>query len=99
MSLPKHLTRPRRHAKKNKWGDAIAQEILNRCCNDTRGGGEVQCCNLCIMGQLIGCTSIRETAKNGQKWHEFPLFVSNRPKTKNGPHLGLRGSNPNSEGT
>ena len=35
-------------------------------------------------------------AKNGL---EFALLVSNNPKTKNGPYLGLRGSNPNSEGT
>ena len=37
--------------------------------------------------------------KNGQKWPECALFVSNTPKTKNGPYLGLRGSKPNSEGT
>ena len=37
--------------------------------------------------------------KNGQKWPKCALFVSNRPKTKNGPYLGLRGSKPNSEGT
>ena len=30
-------------------------------------------------------------AKNGS---ECALFVSNRPKTKNGPYLGLCGSNP-----
>ena len=35
-------------------------------------------------------------AKNGL---ECARFVSNSPKTENGPHLGLRGSKPNSEGT
>ena len=35
-------------------------------------------------------------AKNDPKCAQF---VSNSPKTKNGPYLGLRGSNPNSEGT
>ena len=37
--------------------------------------------------------------KKSQKWPECALFVSNRPKTKNGLYLGLRGSKPNSEGT
>ena len=37
--------------------------------------------------------------KNGQKWPECALFVSNRPKAKNRPYLGLRGSKLNSEGT
>ena len=37
--------------------------------------------------------------KIGQKWPECALFVSNGPKTKNGPYLGLCGSKPNSEGT
>ena len=37
--------------------------------------------------------------KNGRKWPECALFVSNRPKTKNGPYLGLCGSKPNYEGT
>ena len=37
--------------------------------------------------------------KNGQKWPECALFVSNSLKTKNGPYLGLRGSKSNSEGT
>ena len=31
--------------------------------------------------------------KNGPKWPECALFVSNKPETKNGPYLGLRGSN------
>ena len=37
--------------------------------------------------------------KNGQKWRECALFVSNTSKTKNRSHLGLCGSKPNSEGT
>ena len=37
--------------------------------------------------------------KNGQKWPKCAQFVSNRPKTKNEPYLGLCGSKPNSEGT
>ena len=37
--------------------------------------------------------------ENGQKWPKFVLLVSNRPKTKNGPNIGLRGSKPHSEGT
>ena len=36
---------------------------------------------------------------NGPKWPECALFVSNCPKTKNKPYLGLRGSKLNSEGT
>ena len=35
-------------------------------------------------------------AKNGP---ECAQFASNNPKTKNGPYLGLRGSNLNSDGT
>ena len=35
-------------------------------------------------------------AKNGP---DCAQFVSTSPKTENGPHLGLRGSKPNSEGT
>ena len=37
--------------------------------------------------------------KNGQNWLECALFVSNRPKTRNGPYLGILGSKPNSRGT
>ena len=37
--------------------------------------------------------------KHAQKWPERALLVSNRPKTNNGPYLGLRGSKPNSEAT
>ena len=37
--------------------------------------------------------------KNGQKWPECAVFVSNKTKTKYGPYLGLRGSNSDSEGT
>ena len=41
--------------------------------------------------------------RNGQKMAksspQCPQFVSNNPKTKSGPYLGLRGSNPNSEST
>ena len=35
-------------------------------------------------------------AKNGP---DCAQFVSNNPKTKNGPYLGLHGSNPKSKGT
>ena len=38
----------------------------------------------------------RKMAKNGPNWAQH---LSQRPKTKNGPYLGLRGSKPNSEGT
>ena len=41
----------------------------------------------------------RNGPKMAQKWPKRALFVSNTAKTKNGPYLGLRGSNPNSEGT
>ena len=41
----------------------------------------------------------RNGPKNGEKWPECALSLSNTPKTKNGPHLGLSGSKPNSEGT
>ena len=41
----------------------------------------------------------KKRPKNGQKWLECALFVSNRSKTKNGPYLGLRGSKPKSKGT
>ena len=41
----------------------------------------------------------RNGPKRAKKWPECALFVSNRPKTKNGPYLGLRGSKLNSEGT
>ena len=41
----------------------------------------------------------RNSPKNGQKWPKCALFVLNRPETKNGAYLGLRGSKPNSEGT
>ena len=37
--------------------------------------------------------------QNGPKCPECALFVSNSPKTKKGPYLGLCGSKPNSEGT
>ena len=37
--------------------------------------------------------------KKDQTWPKCALFVSNRPKTKNGLYLGLRGSKRNSEGT
>ena len=43
------------------------------------------------------CTRIGP--KRRQKWPECALFVLNRPKTKNGLYLGLRGAKPNSEGT
>ena len=36
-------------------------------------------------------------AKNGPE--RTQTFVSNNPKTKNGPYLGLRGSNPKCKGT
>ena len=41
----------------------------------------------------------RNGPKNGQKWPECALFVFYKPKTKQGPYLGLNGSKPNSEGT
>ena len=41
----------------------------------------------------------RNGPKNGQKWPKCALFVPNRPETKNGLYLGLRGSKPNSRGT
>ena len=37
--------------------------------------------------------------KNGQKWRKCELLVSDTPKTKNGPYLGLGGSKLNSKGT
>ena len=37
--------------------------------------------------------------KNGQKWPKCAVFVPNKPKTRNGPYLGLGGSTTNSEGT
>ena len=37
--------------------------------------------------------------KNGQKWAACALFVSNTPKTKIRPYLGLHGSKPNSKGS
>ena len=36
---------------------------------------------------------------NAQQWRERALFVSNRPETKKGPYLGVRGSKLISEGT
>ena len=36
--------------------------------------------------------------KYGQKWLEYAMFVSNGPETRNGPYLGLRGSNSNYRG-
>ena len=50
------------------------------------------------LGVLLGDMSEKQP-KNGQKWPKCAPFVSIRPKTKNGPYLGLRGSNPNSAGT
>ena len=41
----------------------------------------------------------KKRPKNGYKWPKCAPFVSNRPKIKNGPYLGLRGSKPNSAGT
>ena len=37
--------------------------------------------------------------KMGKNGPECAQLVSNSPKTKNGPYVGLRGSDPNSEGT
>ena len=40
--------------------------------------------------------------RNGQKGAKKPQNLRNvhqHPETKHGPYLGLRGSNPNSEGT
>ena len=42
---------------------------------------------------------VQETARKGAKKPYKLRNVHQHPKTKNGPHLGLRGSNPNSEGT
>ena len=41
----------------------------------------------------------KNRSENGPKWPECALFVSNGPKTKKGPYLGLRGSRWNSEGS
>ena len=42
---------------------------------------------------------VRETAQMGAKKPQNLRNVHRRPETKHGPYLGLRGSNPNTEGT
>ena len=42
---------------------------------------------------------VRETAQKGAKKTENLRNVQQHPETKSVPYLGLRGSNPNSEGT
>ena len=41
---------------------------------------------------------VRETAQKGVKKPQNLRHVHQHPETKHGPYLGLRGSNPNSEG-
>ena len=82
------LNNPRRGSKQPNEGKRLLQYT---------------CCLTSLCSRALWCPSIpryvRKTTQKGAKKPQNLRNVHQHPETKNGPYLGLRGSNPNLKGT